>query len=149
MENGLPVFGEICFTVLGGTRIAIAFKEGLVMNESQGRDVELVSVADEDIGGNGRRYLSPNRVLARSFRISRDGWKSKHQAVQGKLEQQRQLTAERGRSREQWKQKCETATARAEAAEALARQRLEELEQAYAQMEKLQVEVKKKWRPAV
>ncbi len=56
---------------------------------------------------------------------------------------------ERGRSREQWKQKCETATARAEAAEALARKRLEELEQAHAQMEKLQAEVKKKWRPAV
>jgi hypothetical protein len=88
-------------------------------------------------------------VLARSFRISRDGWKSKHQAVQVKLEQQRQLAAERGRSREQWKQKCETATARAEAAEALARQRLEELEQAHAQMEKLQAEVNKKWRPAV
>ncbi len=119
------------------------------MNESQGRDVELVSDTDEDIGGNGRRYLSPNRVLARSFRISRDGWKSKHQAVQAKLEQQRQLAAERGRSREQWKQKCETVTARAEVAEALARQCLEELEQAHAQMEKLQAEVKKKWRPAV
>ena len=43
------------------------------MNESQGRNVELVSDADEEVGRNGRRYLSPNRVLARSFRISRDG----------------------------------------------------------------------------
>ena len=119
------------------------------MNESQGRDVELVSDTDADLGRNRRRYLSPNRVLARSFRISRDGWKSKHQAVQAKLEQQRQLAAERGRSREQWKQKCETVTARAEVAEALARQCLEELEQAHAQMKKLQAEVKKKWRPAV
>ena len=77
------------------------------MNESQGRDVDLVSGADGEVGRNGRRYLSPNRVLARSFRISRDVWKSKHKAVQAKLEQQRQLAAERGRSREQWKQKCE------------------------------------------
>ena len=68
--------------------------------------------------------------------------------MQAKLEQQRQLAAERGRSREQWKQKCETATARAEAAEVLARQRLEELEQARAQMAKLQAEVKKKRRSA-
>ena len=63
--------------------------------------------------------------------------------MQAKLEQQRQLAAERGRSREQWKQKCETATARAEAAEVLARQRLEELEQARAQLAKLPAEVKK------
>ena len=118
------------------------------MNESQGRNVELVSDADEEVGRNGRRYLSPNRVLARSFRISRDGWKNKHQAVQAKLEQQRQLAAERGRSREQWKQKCEAATARAEAAEVLAQQRLEELDQARAQMAKSAAEVKKKRRPA-
>ena len=104
------------------------------MNESQGRDLELESHADEESGGNGRRYLSPNRVLARSFRISRDGWKNKHQAVQVKLEQQRQLAAERGRSREQWKQKCEIATARAEEAEVLAQQRLEELDQARAEL---------------
>ena len=108
------------------------------MNESQGRDLGLESYSDEEVGGNRRRYRSPNRVLARSFRISRDGWKSKHQVVQVKLEQQRQLAAERGRSREQWKQKCEAATARAEEAEILARQRLEELEQARAELVKLQ-----------
>ncbi|MBC8867812.1 MAG: hypothetical protein H8E44_00245 [Planctomycetes bacterium] len=119
------------------------------MNEFQGRDVDLVSDADREVGRNGRRYLSPNRVLARSFRISRDAWKSKHQAVQAKLEQQRQLAAERGRSREQWKQKCEAATARAEAAEVLAQQHLEELEQARAQMAKSTAEVKKKRRPTV
>ena len=108
------------------------------MNESQGRDLELESHSDEEMGGNGRRYRSPNRVLARSFRISRDGWKSKDQVVQVKLEQQRQLAAERGRSREQWKLKCEAATTRAEEAEILARQRLEELEQARAELAKLQ-----------
>jgi len=107
------------------------------MNESQGRNVKLEPLSDEDVGANGRRYSSPNRVLVRSFRISRDAWKSKHQAVQIKLEKQRQLSAERGRSREQWKQKCAAATARAEAAEVLVQQRLDELEQARAELEKL------------
>ncbi len=145
MENGVPGFGEICFAVLSGIgqRRVTAFKDDM-MNESQGRDVDLVSDADGEVGRNGRRYLSPNRVLARSFRISRDGWKSKHQAVQEKLEQQRQLSAERGRSRDQWKEKYEAAIARAEAAEVLAQQRLEELEQARAQMAKSVAEVKKK-----
>ena len=112
--------------------------------ETQGRSVEseAESHADSDVGRNGRRYLSPNRVLARSMRISRDNWKMKHQAVQEKLEQERQLAADRGRSREQWKQKCETASARAEQAEVLAQQRLEELEQARAELAKLKVEKK-------
>ncbi len=112
--------------------------------ETQGRGVEteVESHADGDVGQNGRRYLSPNRVLARSMRISRDNWKTKHQAVQEKLEQERQLASDRGRSREQWKQKCETASARAEQAEALAQQRLEELEQAHAELAKLKAEKK-------
>jgi hypothetical protein len=114
------------------------------MNESQGRDLEWESHSDEEVGGNGRRYRSPNRVLARSFRISRDGWKSKHQAVQVKLEQQRQLAAERDRSREQWKQKCEIATVRAEEAEVLAQQRLEELEQTRTELAKLQAKKKRR-----
>jgi len=117
------------------------------MNESQGRGVDLLSDTDREIGRNGRRYLSPNRVLVRSFRMSRDAWKSKHQAVQAKLEQQRQLAAERDRSREQWKQKCKAAIVRAEAAEVLAEQRLKELEQARAQIAKSTAEVKKKRRP--
>ncbi len=114
------------------------------MDESQGREVELTSQADGAVSRDGRRYRSPNRVLARSFRMSRDSWKSKHQAVQAKLEQQRQLSAERDRSREHWKQKCETATARAEAAEVLAQQRLEELEQAHAQMAEWQAKKKRR-----
>jgi len=113
------------------------------MKESQGRDVDVNSAAGEDVGGNGRRYRSPNRVLVRSFRISRDTWKARHQAVQVKLEQTRQLAADRDRSRDQWKQKCEVATTRAEQAEVLAGQRLEELEQARAQMETLQAGQKK------
>ncbi len=114
------------------------------MKESQGRDVGVASDTDGEAGGNGRQYRSPNRVLARSFRMSRDGWKNKHQAGQVKLEQQRQLSADRGRSRDRWKQKCETATTRAEEAEVLAQQRLEELERSRVQMESLQADLKKK-----
>ena len=90
--------------------------------ETQGRGMEseVESHADGDVGQNRRRYRSPQRVLARSFRMGRDNRKKKHQAVQEKLEQERQLSADRGRSREQWKQKCETASARAEQAELLA-----------------------------
>lgn len=112
--------------------------------ETQGRGVEseAESHADGDVGLNGRRFRSPQRVLARSFRMGRDNWKMKHQAVQEKLKQERQLASDRGRSREQWKQKCETASARAEQAEVLAQQRLEELEQAHAELANLIAEKK-------
>lgn len=116
------------------------------MSESQGRVVDLATTAkscpDSNSGSNARRYLSPNRVLARSMRISRDNWKMKHQAVQEKLEQERQLSADRSRSREQWKLKCETALSRAEQAELLAQQRLEELEQARAELANMKAEKK-------
>lgn len=112
--------------------------------DTQGRGVELEveTHVDGDVGQNGRRYLSPPRVLVRSFRMGRDNWKTKHQAVQQKLEQERQLSADRGRSREQWKQKCKTAASRAQQAELLAQQRLEELEQARAELADLKVKKK-------
>ena len=75
--------------------------------------------------------------------MGRDNWKMKHQAVQEKLEQERQLSADRGRSREQWKQKCETATSRAEQDEVLAQQRLEELEEARVELAKLKAKKKR------
>ena len=112
------------------------------MSESQGRGVELATATESytasNSRSNARRYSSPNRVLARSMRISRDNWKIKHPAVQEKLEQERQLSADRGRSRDQWKQKCETATSRAEQAEERAQQRLEELGQVRAELAKLE-----------
>ena len=112
--------------------------------ETQGRGVEseVESHAGGDVGRDGRRYRSPPRVLVRSFRMGRDNWKIKHQAVQEKLEQERQLSADRGRSREQWKQKCETATSRAEKAELLAQQRLKQLEQARAELANLMAKKK-------
>ena len=96
------------------------------MDQSQGSGVE--------VGVGVRQYRSPNRILARSFRLGRDAWRDKHHAVQAKLEQERQLSAERGESRDRWKADCQAATARALAAELLAQQRLAELEQVRASL---------------
>lgn len=92
------------------------------MDQSQGSDLEVVS--------GTRKFLSPNRVLARSFRRSRDAWRDKHHRVQAKLEQERQLSAERGRSRDQWQAKCDIALSKVRETELLAQQRLTALEQA-------------------
>ena len=81
-----------------------------------------------------RRFTSPNRVLARSFRLSRDNWKQKHHQVQAKLEEARQLAAERGVARDRWREQCDQATVRAAAAEARAAQLQGELEQARARI---------------
>ncbi len=94
--------------------------------------------------GGERRYRSPNRILARSFRLGRDKWKQKHHMVQAELEQTRQLAAERGASRDGWRERCEAEMARAEAAEALAAQRLTELEQARFRIAQLEADVQKK-----
>ena len=91
-----------------------------------------------------RRYRSPNRILARSFRIGRDKWKDKHHAVQAELQQMRQLSAERGASRDRWREQCEAALARAEAAESLAAQRLTELEQVRVRLAELEAAAQKK-----
>ena len=77
-----------------------------------------------------RRFTSPNRILARSFRLSRDKWKQKHHQVQAKLERARQLAAERGTARDRWRERCDQATARVAAAEASAARLQGELEQA-------------------
>lgn len=81
-----------------------------------------------------RKYRSPNRILARSFRLARDRWKRKHQAVQVKLIQSRKLAAEREASREMWRARCEQSTARADLAEQQLQQLAAELEQARARL---------------
>lgn len=86
---------------------------------------------------SGRTYSSPNRILVRSFRISRDQWRDKHHLVQAELEQTRQLAREREVSREKWARDCQRALARAEAAEQLARDRLLQLEAMQARCEQL------------
>lgn len=96
--------------------------------------------------GGGRRYRSPNRILARAFRLGRDRWKRKHHAVQAELEQTRQLAAERGASRDGWRERCEAAMVREKAAEALAAQRLIELEQVRARIAQFEADSQKKTR---
>jgi hypothetical protein len=92
----------------------------------------------------GRRFRSPNRILVRSFRMSRDNWKQKHHAVQAELEQTRQLVAERGASRDDWRSRCEAAAAREKAAAALAAARLSELEQLRARLAQFEADTQKK-----
>ena len=91
-----------------------------------------------------RRYSSPNRILARSFRLSRDNWKQKHHQLQAKLEQARQLAAERGTARDRWRERCEQATGRAAAAEVSAVRLQSELEQARARIAALEAAPQKK-----
>lgn len=88
---------------------------------------------------NERKYRSPNRVLARSFRIGRDKWKQKYMDARAELKRARQLATERGDSRDRWRAECDAAKERARAAETLAQERLEELEQLRAR----ELEVKK------
>ncbi len=97
-----------------------------------------------EVVNGARRFASPKRILARSFRISRDKWKKKHHVVQAKLEQARQLAAERGVSRDQWREQCEAATARAEAVELQAAQCQAELEQARVRVAELEAAASQK-----
>ncbi len=88
---------------------------------------------------NQRKYRSPNRILARSFRMARDKWKQKYMAVRADLKRARQLATERGNSRDRWRGECEAALEQARAAETVAQERLQELEQLRAR----ELEVKK------
>jgi len=88
---------------------------------------------------NERKYRSPNRVLARSFRIGRDKWKQKYMDVRAELKRARQLATERGDSRDRWRAECDAAKEQARAAETLAQERLRELEELRAR----ELEVKK------
>ena len=100
------------------------------MDQSQGSGGEVVS--------GTRKFLSPNRILVRSFRRSRDAWRDKHHLVQARLEQVRQLAAERGRSRDQWQAKCDRALGKVRETELLAQQRLAELERARTRLAQLE-----------
>jgi predicted nucleic acid-binding Zn-ribbon protein len=52
-------------------------------------------------------YLSPKRVLARAFEISRDLWKGKYKSLQGELKALRTDVRDLRRSRERWRAKAE------------------------------------------
>ena len=88
---------------------------------------------------NERKYRSPNRILARSFRMARDKWKQKYMNARAELKRARQLAAERGDSRDRWRAECDAAMEQARVAETLAQERLQELEQLRAR----ELEVKK------
>ena len=103
------------------------------MDQSQGSDSEVVS--------GTRKFPSPNRILVRSFRQSRDRWRVKHHAVQAQLELERQRSAERGRLRDLAYAKCEAALATAQTAELLAQRRFTELEQARSRIAQLEAEL--------
>ena len=79
--------------------------------------------------GNERKYRSPNRILARSFRLARDKWKQKYMDARADLKRARQLATERGDSRDRWRAECDAEKEQARAAETLAQERLQELEQ--------------------
>jgi len=112
--------------------------------ESQGSDV---GELEEEV----RQFRSPSRILLRSYRMGRDAWRAKHHAVQKKLEQERQLSTERGQSRDRWREQYEAvgleakaARERAEVAESLSRQRSRALEQAYERIAQIETELSKK-----
>jgi len=96
------------------------------------------------VASGTRRYRSPNRILVRFFRLSRDKWKDKYQVVQAKLEQMRQISAERGASRDRWREKCEAAVARAAVGDSLAAHRLTELDQVRVRVAELEAAAQKK-----
>ena len=100
--------------------------------------------AESEYRTTQRRFTSPNRVSARSFRLSRDNWKQKHHQVQAKLEEARQLATERGIARDRWREQCDQETVRARAAEARAAQLHGELEEARARIAALEAAPPKK-----
>ena len=123
-------------------------EECFVVDEVLARRCSMAEVMDKPVESQhqaaARRFTSPNRILARSFRLSRDKWKQKHHQVQAKLEQTRQLAAERGIARDRWRERCEQATARAATAEASAARLQGELEQARTRIAALEAALQEK-----
>lgn len=84
-----------------------------------------------------RQFRSPNRILARSFRLARDKWKQKYMKARAELKSARQLATERGTSRDRWRAECDAANQRAIQAEALAQQQLDKLEHLRSEQQEL------------
>lgn len=72
-----------------------------------------------------RSYLSPKRVLARSFEISRDGWKRKYKVLQERNEAFRTEVRDLRRSRDKWRAKAESLEQQLDALRAEARRPIE------------------------
>jgi hypothetical protein len=71
-------------------------------------------------------YLSPKRVLARAFEISRDRWKGKYKALQEELKALRTDVRDLRRSRERWRAKAEALEQKAKELHAQFKQRVEQ-----------------------
>ena len=56
---------------------------------------------------NLAQYSSPLRVLAQTFKSSRDGWKRKYQELQHRMKEYRTALRDVRRSREQWRGKAQ------------------------------------------
>ena len=54
-----------------------------------------------------RRFNSPNRILARSFRLSRDKWKQKHKEAKAKIKYLEVRSRDLEKSREHWREIAE------------------------------------------
>ena len=68
-----------------------------------------VTVAEVAGGGEGREYLSPWRVLARSFRWSRDRWKAKAGRMKGEVKRLKVNIHDVQLSRASWRERAEAA----------------------------------------
>jgi hypothetical protein len=66
-----------------------------------------IGVLEEDT--EDQVYLSPARVLARSFRLSRDKWKQKYQNLKRVLKRNQVQLHDVRASREIWRERAESA----------------------------------------
>jgi chromosome segregation ATPase len=73
------------------------------------------------------RYLSPKRVLARAFEISRDLWKKKYESLREELKALRTVVRDLRRSREHWRAKAEALEQKAKKLQTQLKQRAEPL----------------------
>ncbi len=70
-------------------------------------------------------YLSPKRVLARAFEISRDLWKGKYNLSREELKALRTDVRDLRRSREHWRAKAEALEQKAKELQTQLKQRVE------------------------
>ena len=70
-------------------------------------------------------YVSPKRVLARAFEISRDLWKGKYNLLREELKALRTDVRDLRRSRELWRAKAEALEQKAEELQTHLKQRVE------------------------
>lgn len=69
-----------------------------------------MAVFVEAVGGvEGREFLSPSRILARSFRLSRDKWKAKAGRAKADVKRLKVNVHDLQKSRSNWRERAESA----------------------------------------